>query len=115
MESRLLAQAIATWTNGAETVSPLEKKQVLQLCRDLPAHLRQAQNALWDRAVAGLIGDFEKAGTAFLAVIDEAIGLLRRLAGQLQNSAIGTSLADLERLRQEHQEALAVVHAGGRR
>ncbi len=104
MESKLLDQFAAGWNNGAEAIPALELKQVVRLCKDLPAHFRQAQDALWDRIMAGLVDDFQKTGEEFLAALDEALGLLRKVAGQAQNGTLGAVLAELEQMRQEHQE-----------
>ncbi len=104
LESRLVSQATATWDNGVQNIPEFERKQVLLLCRELPGHLRQAQNALWDKIKARQVFDFQRVGEEFLAVVEESIALTRKLADRFQNGALGAVLTELEQLQTEHQE-----------
>jgi len=78
------------------------RKGLVQLCRELPAHARQAWESLWDLVRERRVDEFQEAGEAFLKSLDGAIKALSSLA-KLGESVQGVQ-ADLEQLREEHKE-----------
>jgi hypothetical protein len=99
---RLEADLVARTTQEDGQNRRLEP--LLLICKDLPAHARQAWESLWTQVRDQMLEDLQEAGESFLLVLDQAIVVVGAFAEHTEEPLRGIQ-ADLEQLRQEHKDA----------
>jgi len=102
LHDRLRLEANLIAGISLETGRPNQRDQdAILICKDLPAHARQARQSLWELLKARKVEDLQEAGETILATLDLAIRVVGAFANRTQEPLRGVQ-AELEQIRQEH-------------